>query len=79
MFRRYSDPEKMIELQERVMSRQAKEQFDSAMLNFQVEKPKGKTHVSGSVLVSDKDPNQFYVMLELQNIQEFRCLNRQYY
>ena len=33
--------------------------------DFQVEKPKGKTHVSGSVLVSDKDPNQFYVMLEL--------------
>lgn len=30
--------EKMIELQERVMSRQAKEQFDSAMLNFQIEK-----------------------------------------
>ena len=31
--------------------------------DFQVEKPKGKTHVSGSVLVSDKDPNQFYVMV----------------
>ncbi|KAF1026204.1 MAG: hypothetical protein GAK29_01466 [Acinetobacter bereziniae] len=31
--------EKMIELQERVMDRQAKEQFDSAMLSFQVEKP----------------------------------------
>lgn len=30
--------EKMIELQERVMNRQAKEQFDSAMLNFQIEK-----------------------------------------
>lgn len=31
--------EKMIELQERVMSRQAKEQFDSAMLQFQIKKP----------------------------------------
>lgn len=30
--------EKMIELQERVMARQAKEQFDAAMLNFQIEK-----------------------------------------
>lgn len=30
--------EKMIELQERVMARQAKEQFDTAMLNFQIEK-----------------------------------------
>lgn len=30
--------EKMIELQERVMNRQAKEQFDSAMLSFQIEK-----------------------------------------
>lgn len=31
--------EKMIELQERVMDRQAKQQFDQAMLNFQIEKP----------------------------------------
>lgn len=31
--------EKMIELQERVMVRQAKEQFDSAMLQFQIKKP----------------------------------------
>lgn len=31
--------EKMIDLQERVMARQAKEQFDSAMLQFQIEKP----------------------------------------
>jgi hypothetical protein len=30
--------EKMIELQERVMARQSKEQFDSAMLSFQIEK-----------------------------------------
>lgn len=31
--------EKMIELQERVMARQSKEQFDSAMLSFQMKKP----------------------------------------
>lgn len=31
--------EKMIELQERVMATQAKAQFDTAMLNFQIEKP----------------------------------------
>lgn len=31
--------EKMIELQERVMANQAKQQFDSAMLNFQIKKP----------------------------------------
>lgn len=31
--------EKMIELQERVMDRQAKEQFNAAMLSFQIEKP----------------------------------------
>ena len=31
--------EKMIELQERVMANQAKQQFDQAMLNFQIKKP----------------------------------------
>lgn len=31
--------EKMIELQERVMANQAKQQFDQAMLQFQIEKP----------------------------------------
>jgi hypothetical protein len=46
----------------RVRVNEGKEGFDA---DFVSEKPSGKTHVTKVVLVSDKDPNQFYVMLEM--------------
>ena len=45
----------------RVQSNEVKEGLEGT---FQTEKASGKTHVSKCVLVSDKDPNKFYLMVE---------------
>lgn len=43
---------------------QSNEQKEGLVGDFESQKPSGKTHVSKCVLVSDKDPNIFYVMVE---------------